>query len=110
MANKTELMNILTEWISLDRELTKIQQEVKNKKNRKKELNEKLIGIMKSNEIDCFDISDGKILYTKNNVKMPLTNSRKSLVSIVSLSKSVLKNSSLKFGISSILSFLFKIV
>ena len=27
---------------------------------------------MKSNEIDCFDISEGKIIYTQSNVKKPI--------------------------------------
>ena len=28
---------------------------------------------MKTNEIDCFDINDGKIVYTQNKVKTPLS-------------------------------------
>jgi hypothetical protein len=28
---------------------------------------------MKNNEIDCFDINDGQICYTRKNVKKPLT-------------------------------------
>jgi hypothetical protein len=28
---------------------------------------------MKRNEIDCFDINDGQICYTKKNVKKPIT-------------------------------------
>ena len=34
---------------------------------------------MKSNEIDCFDINDGKLVYTQNKVKTPL--SKKHLMS-----------------------------
>ena len=29
---------------------------------------------MKSNEIDCFDLNDGQICYTKKNVKQPINN------------------------------------
>jgi hypothetical protein len=29
---------------------------------------------MKSNDIDCFDLNDGQICYTKKNVKKPVTN------------------------------------
>ena len=34
---------------------------------------------MKDNEIDCFDINDGKLVYTQNKVKTPL--SKKHLMS-----------------------------
>ena len=32
-----------------------------------------LVNIMKENEIDCFDISDGKLMYTKSKVKQALS-------------------------------------
>jgi len=38
---------------------------------------------MKVNEIDCFDITDGKLLYTKNKVKQAL--SKKHLLSALSV-------------------------
>ena len=28
---------------------------------------------MKNNEIDCFDINDGKLIYSKNKIKAPLS-------------------------------------
>jgi len=36
-------------------------------------LSSSLIEIMKKNEIDCFDIKDGQIIYNKKNVKKPIT-------------------------------------
>ena len=38
---------------------------------------------MKENEIDCFDITDGKLLYTKNKVKQSL--SKKHLLNALSV-------------------------
>ena len=37
---------------------------------------------MKSNEIDCFDISDGKIVYSQNKIKAPV--SKKHLLTCLS--------------------------
>jgi len=31
-----------------------------------------LVDIMKTNEIDCFDINNGKLIFCKNKVKTPL--------------------------------------
>ena len=42
---------------------------VKKKKNN---YTNELLSIMKTNEIDCFDISEGKIIYTQSNVKKPI--------------------------------------
>jgi hypothetical protein len=36
---------------------------------------------MKKNEIDCFDLKEGQILYTKKNVKKPIT--KKILIEIL---------------------------
>jgi hypothetical protein len=38
---------------------------------------------MKKNEIDCFDINDGQIFYTKKNIKKPIT--KKNLINILSM-------------------------
>ena len=44
------------------------------KRQEKKLLNDQLMETMKSNDIDCFDLNDGKICYTKKNVKKPINN------------------------------------
>lgn len=67
--SKTELINLIKEWKQLDDELKLIQKNIKERKDKKKILSEKLVKIMKNNEIDCFDINNGKLLYTKTKVK-----------------------------------------
>lgn len=56
-------------WIHTDRELKQLQKEMKELKDRKNKYTDALVETMKSNEIDCFDISEGKIIYTQNRVK-----------------------------------------
>jgi hypothetical protein len=51
----------------------KLQNEIKERKNKKKTLSETLMTVMKKNEIDCFDINGGSLVYKKNKVKKTLT-------------------------------------
>jgi hypothetical protein len=82
METKEQLVFAIKEWVKLDNEIKKLKKEENIRKIEKKELSLKLIEIMKSNEIDCFDIKDGKICYEKKNVKKPIT--KKMLFSILS--------------------------
>ena len=38
----------------------------------KKALTSSLVEVMKTNEIDCFDINDGKLMYAKSKHKKPI--------------------------------------
>ena len=69
MASKEELVNIIKEWIEIDDMLKQKQKEIKELKGKKKIFTETLLEIMKKNEIDCFDINSGKIVYCKTKSK-----------------------------------------
>jgi len=73
MTTKEELVETIKLWLDADIEIKRVQQNIKNKRKEKKFLAEKLVTVMKSNEIDCFDLSEGKILYTKTKVKTALS-------------------------------------
>ena len=68
--SKADLINIIKEWKQLDEELKLVQKQMKNKRE-KKEINRTIVKIMRTNEIDCFDIN-GKLLYTQNKIKEPI--------------------------------------
>jgi hypothetical protein len=72
MASKEELVNIIKEWIENDDKVKELQTIIKEYKNKKKNLTLSLLSIMKNNEIDCFDINSGKIVYCKNKTKASL--------------------------------------
>ena len=72
MATKDEVVNLIKQWLNYDKELKVLQKEAKTRREQKKEITEELVKIMKSNEIDSFDITNGKILRTQRNVKAPL--------------------------------------
>jgi len=73
METKDELITNVKEWIKMEGEINKMQAEIKEKKNKKKILTESLMNVMKKNDIDCFDITGGSLIYKKNKVKKPIT-------------------------------------
>ena len=72
MSSKEELVNIIKEWIENDEKVKELQTIIKEYKNKKKKLTHELLSIMKTNEIDCFDINSGKIVYCKSKTKASL--------------------------------------
>ena len=67
--NKTVLVNTIKEWLSINGDINNIQKQLKELKNKKKELSDILIKIMENNEIDRFDVKNGKLVYRKTKVK-----------------------------------------
>jgi DNA repair ATPase RecN len=82
MENKQLLIENIKEWVNLDNEIRELKKQEKTRKKRQDELSKNLMEIMKSNEIDEFDINKGKIIYKKKNVKKPIT--KKNLLEILS--------------------------
>ena len=70
---KEDLINYIREWISLDNEIKECQKLAKDCRAKKKVVTDRLVDIMKTNEIDCFDIKNGKLLYTQSKVRTPLS-------------------------------------
>lgn len=73
MNTKEQLINNIKEWISIDNDIIKLKNEIKEKNNQKKILSVALVDVMKSNNIDNFDINDGSLIYKKNKTKKPIT-------------------------------------
>jgi len=72
METKEQLVNNIKEWIKMDNEIAQLKNEIKERNNKKKILTENLVSVMKTNEIDCFDINGGALVYKKNKVKKPI--------------------------------------
>lgn len=69
---KEQLVNNIKEWINIDTEISRLKTEIKDKNNKKKILTSNLVMVMKTNNIDCFDINGGALIYKKNKVKKPI--------------------------------------
>jgi len=82
ISNKAELIQIIKDWISVDNDIRNINKELRIRKEKLKNISQNLMKTMKENEIDEFDIKGGKLMYSKTNVKKPIT--KKNLVTILS--------------------------
>jgi hypothetical protein len=69
METKEQLIKCVKDWVRIDNEIRVLQKEQAVRKNEKNTISKELMEVMKKNEIDCFDIKDGQIMYTKKNVK-----------------------------------------
>ena len=82
MDNKRQLIENVKSWIDIDNDIKLLQKQLKDKRKEKKMYTENLVDIMKTNNVDCFDIKNGKLIYTKKKIKAPL--SKKHLFSSLS--------------------------
>jgi phage gpG-like protein len=73
VSTKDELILNIKEWIKMDNDINKLKAEVKDKTNKKKELTESLVTIMKSNSIDCFDINGGALVYKQKKTRKTIS-------------------------------------
>ena len=83
MTTKDELVQKIKEWITYDDNIKSLQKQLKEHKLNQKNVTDDLLDIMKTNEIDCFDINNGKLMFCKNKVKQAIN--KKTL--LLSLSK-----------------------
>tara|TARA_B110001452_G_scaffold265957_1_gene271684 strand:+ start:719 stop:1084 length:366 start_codon:yes stop_codon:yes gene_type:complete len=70
--SKTLLVNTIKEWITINNKMIEIQNILKELRTKKKCLTTTLVSVMENNEIDRFDINNGKLIYRKNKVKAPI--------------------------------------
>ena len=81
METKEQLVNNIKEWIKIDTEISQLKSEIKDRNNKKKLITNDLVNVMKSNQIDCFDINGGSLVYKKSVIKKPING--KSLMTIL---------------------------
>jgi hypothetical protein len=82
METKEQLIHTIKEWVKLDNQIRQLQKERLVRQNEKKKLSLKLMELMKSHSIDCFEMNEGDICYEKKKVKKPIT--KKILMDILS--------------------------
>jgi hypothetical protein len=72
METKEQLVGNIKDWIKIDTEILELKSQIKEKTNAKKLLTDNLVTVMKSNQIDCFDINGGALVYKKSKTKKPI--------------------------------------
>lgn len=68
METKDQLVTHIKEWLSIDEEIKLLKKEIKTRQEKKKNLTSDLVDVMKTNDIDAFDINNGKLIYTKRKL------------------------------------------
>ena len=69
MQTKEELVNHIRKWIGVENEITDLRRRMREKREEKKQLSQELLEVMKENDIECFDIKNGKLMSSKVKVK-----------------------------------------
>ena len=70
---KDDLIVYIKEWIKIDNDIINLKTQVKQKTTKKKELTESLVNVMKVNNIDCFDINGGALIYKQKKTKRTIS-------------------------------------
>lgn len=71
---KEQLKDYLRQWVRIENEISTLSAEIKKRKLIHQELSKSLLEVMRKNEIDCFDIANGRIVYSKTKTRAPLNN------------------------------------
>ena len=73
MQTKEDLINSVKEWLIIDKEISDLQKQIREKRNFKKQISAGLINVMKQHNIDCLDIKNAKIVHTKRKQKQSIS-------------------------------------
>jgi len=73
METKDQLVHSIREWVKIDNEIRTLRSEANKRKKTQKKLSESLMDVMRKNQIDEFELNDGKLMYNKRSVKKPIT-------------------------------------
>lgn len=71
---KEHLKDYLRQWVRVENEISTLAAEIKKRKLIHQQLSKSLLDVMRKNEIDCFDIANGRIVYSKTKTRAPLNN------------------------------------
>ncbi len=71
---KDQLKDYLRQWVRVENEIGTLSAEIKKRKLIHQQLSASLLNVMRQNEIDCFDLANGRIVYSKRKTKAPLNN------------------------------------
>ena len=71
---KDQLKDYLRQWVRVENEIGTLSAEIKKRKLIHQQLSASLLNVMRQNEIDCFDLANGRIVYSKTKTKVPLNN------------------------------------
>tara|TARA_E500000178_G_C16734937_1_gene623296 strand:+ start:293 stop:643 length:351 start_codon:yes stop_codon:yes gene_type:complete len=81
MQTKEELVSHIRNWLAIENDIKDLRKLLREKTEKKKQLSNELLSVMKENDIDCFDITNGKLMTSK--IKIKETVSKKMLLRVL---------------------------
>jgi len=69
MSDKQILVEKIKKWLDTENKIASLQKELKDYKKIKSQISVDLTEIMKTKQLECIDVTQGKIIYTKNKSK-----------------------------------------
>ena len=82
MDNKNAIVEYVKQWVKIDNEMRQLRDEITSRRKIKENISNSLLNLMKNNEIDSFDIKNGRLESTTRKTKKPI--SKKMLQNILS--------------------------
>lgn len=71
--SREEIVSTIKQWMSADDEIKRLQQEIKQYKEIKKNTANLLIEVMKKNDVDSFDLNEGSLVHTQRKTKQSIS-------------------------------------
>jgi hypothetical protein len=71
--NKAEIIESIKEWMRIDNEIRNLNKEARDRKIQQTNISKRLMMTMKDNNIDEFNVKEGKLVYSKKQIKKPIT-------------------------------------
>jgi len=81
MENKNTIVEYVKQWVKIDNEMRQLRDEITSRRKTKENISNSLLNLMKNNEIDSFDINNGRLETTTRKTKKPI--SKKMLQNII---------------------------
>lgn len=70
--DRARIATAIKEWVRMDAEIAELRQQIKGRSIQKKAFADELVRLMKDNQIDEIDMSDGKIVRQTRRTKAPV--------------------------------------
>lgn len=71
--SREQIVKNIKEWMQADEEIKQLQKVIKEKKVIKKEAADVLIDVMKENELQSFDLKEGKLIHSQRKTKQTIS-------------------------------------
>ena len=71
--SREEIVKHIKSWMQADDEIKQLQKAIKEKKEIKKDAADVLINVMKENELESFDLKEGKLVHAQRKTKQSIS-------------------------------------